>query len=440
MGYESDDRLANFAIDDETRAALRDFAPLLQPALPGLCDALCAHMREQPDVIEAPGASGRGAALEIERACHTEIERWRQLLCGRFDGLEGSGLSPHFCLRAHAFVADWLGALATTAFRSRFHAAADRARLARLLVALHKAAMWEVSLVVASDLGNVEQRCNERTSGFAARCEHVMSGVVEKIASAAHDIENSAHALTETISDSLQQSMAAASASEEAAANVQTVASAAEEMVASTQEISQKVLQSSQIAKQAVDEANRTNASVDALAKIAQKIGEVVQLIQDIAHQTNLLALNATIEAARAGEMGKGFAVVASEVKSLARQTAKATEEIETQIAGMQSATSEMVAATKSIGATIGQISEISTAIAAAVEQQSAATGEISKNVVEAARATTDISSNIAGLGTAIRQAGTTAGNVVEATGRLAGHSRELSGEVGALVAVPRAA
>src|SRR6185437_16204677 len=161
-----------------------------------------------------------------------------------------------------------------------------------------------------------------------------------------------------------------ASASEQTSANVQTVAASAEEMTSSISEIGRQVTQAATIAKQAVADAQRTNGTVNTLAEAAQKIGQVVQLIQDIASQTNLLALNATIEAARAGEAGKGFAVVASEVKSLANQTAKATEEIAGQIAAIQGATGSVVTAIRGIGGTIGEMSEIATAIASAIEEQ----------------------------------------------------------------------
>jgi methyl-accepting chemotaxis protein len=177
-----------------------------------------------------------------------------------------------------------------------------------------------------------------------------------------------------------------ASASDEASANVQSVASATEEMAGSVGEISRQVHESSKIANEAVKQAHKTDARISELWQAAGRIGDVVKLITAIAEQTNLLALNATIEAARAGDAGRGFAVVASEVKALASQTAKATEEIGTQISGMQAATNESVAAIKEIGGTIGRISEIAETIAAAVEQQGAATQEIARNVQEASR------------------------------------------------------
>src|SRR5581483_6402434 len=151
-------------------------------------------------------------------------------------------------------------------------------------------------------------------------------------------------------------------------------------------------------AGEATQQATRTNEQIQGLAEAAQRIGDVVKLITDIAGQTNLLALNATIEAARAGDAGKGFAVVASEVKSLANQTAKATEEIAAKIAEMQTATQESVGAVQGISQTIGRINEIATTIASAVGEQGAATKEIARNVQQASAGTNEVSSNIAGV------------------------------------------
>jgi methyl-accepting chemotaxis protein len=187
--------------------------------------------------------------------------------------------------------------------------------------------------------------------------------------------------ITNAIATASQQAQGAAAASVQTSTNVQAVASGAEEMSASVGEISRQVTKASQISSQAVDEADRTNKIVGDLALAAQRIGEVVALINDIASQTNLLALNATIEAARAGEAGKGFAVVANEVKSLANQTAKATDEISGQINGVQGATQDAVKAIQAIGNTIRNVNDISASIASAVEEQSAVTREMSSNM-----------------------------------------------------------
>jgi methyl-accepting chemotaxis protein len=200
------------------------------------------------------------------------------------------------------------------------------------------------------------------------------------------------------------------------------------------------VVSSAQIAGKAVEEARATDATMQGLADNASRISIVVDLIQVIASQTNLLALNATIEAARAGEAGRGFAVVAQEVKSLASQTAKATGEIRTQIAGMQQVASSAVSAIRNIGGTIGEINEVTTAIAAAVEQQGAATREIARNIQQAAGGTTEVSSNIAGVSTASAQAGSSAADVLSASDALRREAETLRAEVDAFLTNIRAA
>ena len=190
----------------------------------------------------------------------------------------------------------------------------------------------------------------------------------------------------------------AVKAANDASMSVQGVASASEELSASVNDISRQAAHAAGIANRGVDQVRETDGTVLGLAKAAGRIGEVVDLISDIAGQTNLLALNATIEAARAGDAGRGFAVVASEVKSLASQTAKATEDIAGQVADIQTVVNEAVGAIKAIGGIIGQVNEVATAIAAAVEEQGAATAEITRNTQQAAVDTQDVSDNIGGV------------------------------------------
>ena len=259
----------------------------------------------------------------------------------------------------------------------------------------------------AEDAKRREAEAKEQRQGaLDALVRHFGSdvdAVVNAVAETAVGMKTTAEALAATAVETSRRTITVESATEQASANVQTVASAAEELHASITEIGRQVSHSAEIAGKAVAEANQTDRNVAALAAAAQKIGEVIQLIQDIASQTNLLALNATIEAARAGEAGKGFAVVASEVKSLANQTAKATEDISAQIAAIQSATQAVVAAIRGISTTITEMSGIATTIASAIEEQGAATREIAGNVQEAAKGTAEVSAN---LGTLTQSAG----------------------------------
>ena len=270
------------------------------------------------------------------------------------------------------------------------------------------------------------KRLEELTNGFDSTVQSVLEGV----SSASEQMSSTAQSMSSIADQTRSQAATVASASTQAATNVQTVASSADELSSSIQEITRQVSQSSDIAKRAQDEAMRTTGTVQNLAASAKRIGEVVELISDIAEQTNLLALNATIEAARAGEAGKGFAVVASEVKSLATQTAKATEEISNQIADVQGATDGAVGAIQGISSTVQEINEVAGSIASAVEEQSAATQEIARNVQQAASGTDEVNSNISCVNQAAEETGHSASQVLEATQELSGQANRLREEV----------
>ncbi len=279
-----------------------------------------------------------------------------------------------------------------------------------------------------------------RLADLTLAFETGVGGIVTAVSAGSTEMRANAEALSATAEQTSQQCNAVASASEQATGNAQTVSTAAEELTSSISEIGRQVSHSAQITAKAVDEANQTNATVKGLAEAAQKIGQVVNIISEIAGQTNLLALNATIEAARAGEAGRGFAVVASEVKSLANQTAKATEEISAQIGSIQQVTGEAVSAIGRIGTTIGEINQIATTIASAVEEQGAATQEIARNVQEASRRTQEVSSNIGGVTQAASKTGDAAGVLLEAAGGLAKQSEDLRRQVDEFLAGVRAA
>ncbi|RAI42994.1 methyl-accepting chemotaxis protein [Rhodoplanes roseus] len=275
---------------------------------------------------------------------------------------------------------------------------------------------------------------------MADQFEGAVGTIVGAVSSAATELEAAASTLTRTAQTTQEHSGAVSAASEQASANVQSVASATNQMAASVTEISRQVQESTRISAEAVRQAEKTDGRIGELSEAAARIGDVVKLITAIAEQTNLLALNATIEAARAGEAGKGFAVVAQEVKALAAQTGKATGDISAQIASMQAATSDSVAAIKEIGGTIGRVAEIASTIAAAVEEQGAATGEIARNVQQASAGTTEVARNIADVNHGAEETGAASAQVLSSAQSLSKDSNQLARELASFLATVRAA
>ncbi|WP_431854426.1 methyl-accepting chemotaxis protein [Azospirillum sp.] len=257
-----------------------------------------------------------------------------------------------------------------------------------------------------------------------------VSEVVQQVGSGASQVRANAKGMLERAEAANRQAASVASASQQAGMSVQTAAAATEEMSASIAEIGGQVRRSFDMVRAAVRAVEETNGHVVGLSSAAGKIGEIVGLINSIASQTNLLALNATIEAARAGEAGRGFAVVASEVKNLATQTAKATEDIQNQVGGMQAVTGAAVGAIRGVGETVVAIDQIIGTIARSMEQQAAATQEISRNVHEAAAGTADVSSTIGDVSASAGETGTAAGEVLRAAELLDGQAVTLGGEV----------
>jgi methyl-accepting chemotaxis protein len=283
----------------------------------------------------------------------------------------------------------------------------------------------------------------ERAARMEARIVEFEAAVrlaLDNLQRSANSMQTTAQSMSATADRSSSLVSAVATAAEETSANVQSVSAGTEELSTSIAEISRQVVSSAQVARKAVAEAGATDSTMQGLADNASRISVVVDLIQVIASQTNLLALNATIEAARAGEAGRGFAVVASEVKSLASQTAKATEEIRGQIASMQNVTTTAVSAIRNIGQVIGEINDVTTSIATAVEQQGAATREIARNVQHAAGGTSQVSSTIVGVSTASAEAGSAANEVLNASEALRREAEGLRADIDAFLGNIRAA
>jgi len=258
--------------------------------------------------------------------------------------------------------------------------------------------------------------------------------VTKQVSATSTELQATAQSLSAAAEETTRQASSVSAASEQASSNVQTVAAAAEELTTTIATVTGQVRKSAEISKKAVENAQVANKAVEGLSVVAKKIGAVVDLISDIAAQTNLLALNATIEAARAGDAGKGFAVVASEVKSLASQTAKATEEIAKQIAEIQGETGHAVSSIKNITETIAQIDEIAGSVLSSIAEQATATNEIAKNIQQAATGTSEVSHNITGVQKAATETGAAASQTLDASRGLAEMSVRLATEIGKFI------
>ncbi len=314
-------------------------------------------------------------------------------------------------------------------------------RMARSAIALRDGLLDGVRLTEAQETDRKAKEVRAaRLDTLMQSFERGTAQVAAALSSSANDLTATSQAMSGTAALTRQQASAVASAARESSGSVQMVASAAEEMSSSVAEIARQVAESGRITQKAVEDTRRTDATVRALAEGAQKIGQVVELIAGIAGQTNLLALNATIEAARAGDAGKGFAVVASEVKSLASQTAKATEDIAAQIAQIQASTRDAVDAIRGITRTIEDIGTIAGTVAAAIGQQGVATAEIAHSAQQTAAYTQDVSANIGGVSEAAAKAGEAAGGVLTAAAGVSEHAARLSREVAEFISSVRAA
>jgi methyl-accepting chemotaxis protein len=419
-------------IGQDTRKFLAEFWKIVEPRLGEMLAGFYIHAGTIPALDQLIG--GQSSRLQKAQQAH-----WERLFSGRFDeayfsgvrsiGLAHNriGLEPRWYIGAYNFVLVRLTELAVESYRW------TPGKLKAVLRALNSAVMLDMELAISvyqealiADRAARGEKLAALLQGFDGRAALLLGSV----AAAGSQLHATAKSMSATATQTREKSASVAAASEEASVNVQTVASSAEELSRSIVEILRHVSQSSDKAHVAVEKARGANETMQQLVENAGKISAVVQLIQDIAAQTNLLALNATIEAARAGEAGKGFAVVANEVKSLANQTAKATQEIAHSVSQIQGATRNADAAILAIGAAIEELSHNAAAIASGVEQQGEATQEIARSVQEAAHGTRDVASNIIGVNQAADETGAAAGEVLDAAATLARHSGQLNVEV----------
>jgi len=426
-------RLDLFQLDEPMRATLREMRPFFAKSLPSILARFYDKVRQHD-----PSCSlfKDGVMQETTRM---QLHHWD--LMGNCDfGPAYTDSIARLCqLNQHSpvappwyiglFVAEQLMKTVESEVQiPRFGKAAQAARDKQnsMLGAIARANLLDTENVIAFYFGSHRQNRKDAITEASNR----FRAIITSLSSASSELEGTARSLSDNAGNTTRLATVVANASEDASNNVQSVASATEELASSVRAISAQVQESNRIAASAVQQADETDSRINALSQAANRIGDVIKLITSVAEQTNLLALNATIEAARAGEAGRGFAVVAQEVKALAAQTAKATDEIGIQIAGMQTATQEAVGSIKMISTTIGKISEISNAISAAIEEQGAATQEISSNIQRTAAGTSQVAGTIAEVSHGANQTGAASSQLLSSAKQLSDSTATLQSEI----------
>lgn len=443
------ERLGFLGIDTETRQTLREIEPIIADLLDPILDRFYQEVARQPAIAKMFG--GHAGMMHAKAK---QIDHWKTVTRGEFTEAYVEsvrkigrthariGLEPRWYIAGYAFILNGLNALndPKAVYDKRTAQALKNKPKHKILSAIIKASMLDMDYAISIYLEESEIAKRKMLEELAGQFETQIGTIVNGVANQANTLNATAKEMSDVAMRAQDRALGVSAAAEQATSNVALVAASTEEMGKSVQEIAQQVAHSTHIAGEAVTRAESSVHTVQTLSVAAEKIGQVVALISDIASQTNLLALNATIESARAGEAGRGFAVVAAEVKSLAGQTARATEDIGAQIAEMQSVTQQAVEAIAAIQATINDMNSVAMAINAAVEEQSAATQEIARNTSEAAIGTQDVSREISNVQADATQTGRAASDVVTASDALGDQASTLRREVDAFLKTVRAA
>jgi len=425
-------RLESMEITDSIKSTLKSCIPAIEKEIDGAIRESYEKILKYPEVQKAY------AGMKLDEAVQAQRKHWLEdILPATFSAEQLDNCVELFSKRQQqGLELRWYFVFYTNMLHRLILAVAPGyarhpERFRTVVDALVRVVVFEVELASAAYMKSAQDSAAEILNRNADEFEEQISGLVEMVSASVSQLSGAAETMAVVADRTAGEAATASSVTEQTSDNIQTVSAATEELSTSIREIATQVGKSAEIAEAAMREAGRTNSLVQGLADAVGKIGDVVKLINNIASQTNLLALNATIEAARAGEAGKGFSVVAGEVKSLATQTAKATEDISAQISAVQAATRDAVSAIQGIGETIVHINDISSTVASAVEQQGAATQEIARSVQGAAQGSMQMSQTITTVSDLAGQTNSTAKDLSAAVSGLSSQTTKLSAQVG---------
>lgn len=439
-------RLNFLRLDLETITTLRELRAPLEDILPDVLREFYAHVAKYPEIEKFFDSKER-----VDFAANAQFRHWKVILTGDFSpeyiksvktiGTVHAriGLEPQFYLAGYTFLVDETLHRLGAKFANKRKLTVDYSKIHKMQSAFLRAAMLDMDLAIHFFNEVRRQEAQQKTLDLADLFEKEVQAVSGIVSAAAVELEANSRQMTEIAESTYSRSADLSASILQASNGVEAASRSTEELGNAVGEIAERSAEATKVTASSATTADQANQTIQRLSESADKVSEVVSLISDIAAQTNLLALNATIESARAGEAGKGFAVVASEVKTLANETAKATEEISRHIQEMLDTTNSAVSAIASIQASITEVNSVSLSINAAIEEQTSSTREIARNTREAAVGARSVSDSIEEVSRSAESTKNVSEQVVQASADLGRQATTLQGQVNDFLAHIRA-